>query len=105
MDLYDHQEDNYDDPSLYFGEEAKDNFWDLYKSDRRFKDYDEQHDAISDPRFAYLKTCKDLKVFPKARMLIRDKKTSYIDYSNYSMLNKSAVAVGEAIKRYSLPIE
>jgi hypothetical protein len=26
-------EDNYDDANLYFGEEAKENFWDLYKSD------------------------------------------------------------------------
>lgn len=33
-------EENYEDPMLYFGEEAKDNFWNLYKSERRFKDYD-----------------------------------------------------------------
>ena len=38
-------------------------------------------------------------------MIIRDKKTSNLDYSNYCLLNKTAVAVGEAIKRYSLPIE
>lgn len=76
-------EENYNDASLYFGEEAKDNFWDLYKSERRFKDYDAITDEIHDPRFAYLKACNELKVFPKARMLIRDKKTSSIDYSNY----------------------
>jgi hypothetical protein len=28
-----------DDPSLYFGEVAKDKFWDFYKSDRKFKDF------------------------------------------------------------------
>jgi hypothetical protein len=56
----------------------------LYKSDRRFKDFDRENDEIKDPRFAYLQN---------------------IDYSNYSLLNKTAVAVAEAIKRYSLPIE
>lgn len=30
------------------------------------------NDEIYDPRFAYLKTCKDLKVNPKARMIIRN---------------------------------
>lgn len=38
-------------------------------------------------------------------MIIREQKTSHLDYSNYQLLNKSAVAVGEAIKRYGLPIE
>lgn len=90
---------------MFFGEEAKDSFWNLYKSERKFKDYDELSDEIHDPRFAYLKTCKDLKVNPKARMIIRDQKTTCFDFSNYSLLNKSALAVGEAIKRYTLPIE
>ncbi len=98
-------EENYEDPMLCFGEEAKDNFWSLYKSERRFKDFDTQNEDIQDPRFAYLKTCKDLKVFPKARMVIRDKKTSIINYSNYQLLSKTAFAVSEAIKRYSFPIE
>lgn len=38
-------------------------------------------------------------------MVIREKKTTLLDYSNYQLLNKSAVAVGETIKRYSLTIE
>lgn len=84
------EEESYDNPGLYFGEEAKENFWELYKSDRRFKDYDAETDKINDPRFAYLKVCDQLKVIPKARMLIRSKKTSHIDYSNYALLNKSA---------------
>jgi hypothetical protein len=33
-------DENYEDFNLFFGEEAKENFWDLYKSERRFKDYD-----------------------------------------------------------------
>jgi hypothetical protein len=47
-------------------------------------------------------------VYPKARMLIRDKKaekTNHLDYSNMQLLNKSAVAVAEAIKRYQLPVD
>ncbi len=98
-------EESYQDDALFFGESALDNFWELYKSDRRFKDFDETSDEISDPRFAYLKMCKDLQVYPKARMIIREKKTTYIDFSNYCMLGKSAVAVAEAIKRYALTIE
>jgi hypothetical protein len=66
------QEENYDDTNLYFGDEAKEGFWDLYKSDRRFKDFDQENDEIKDPRFAYLQMCKELKVFPKARMVIRE---------------------------------
>ncbi len=97
-------EESYQDDALFFGDDALDNFWELYKSDRRFKDFEES-DEISDPRFAYLKMCHDLQVYPKARMIIREKKTTYIDYSNYCMLNKSAVAVAEAIKRYALTIE
>jgi hypothetical protein len=38
-------------------------------------------------------------------MIIREKHSSHLDYSNYSMLNKSALAVAESIKRYVLPIE
>jgi hypothetical protein len=40
VDLGGMLEENYDDPNLFFGEEAKDNFWSLYKSERRFKDFD-----------------------------------------------------------------
>jgi len=92
---------------------ALDNFWLLYKysthtkshrSDRKFKDH-EQSEEIQDPRFAYLQTCEQLKVFPKARMIIREESTKVLDYSNYSMMQKSAQAVAEAIKRYALPIE
>eukprot|EP00347_Sterkiella_histriomuscorum_P017989 403347211 len=108
LSLYDlgaQNEEQYDDVNLFFGEEAKENFWDLYKSERRFKDYDQQTDQIADPRFAYLQACKELKVNPRARMIIREEKTSRLDYSNYILLNKTAMAVAESIKRYILPIE
>ncbi len=49
--------------------------------------------------------CHDLKVFPKARMIIRETESTDLDYSNYCLLDKSAMAVGEAIKRYSLLID
>lgn len=38
-------------------------------------------------------------------MVIREKQTNHINYSDFQMLDKNAVAVAEAIKRYSLPIE
>jgi len=105
VELLSLHEENYEDPSLFFGDDAKEEFWDLYKSERRFKDYNIGIDEIKDPRFAYLKCCKELMVYPKARMLIREKKTNHLDYSNLVLLNKSAVAVAEGIKRYSLPVE
>ena len=105
VELLSLKEEAFDDPSLYFGKDAKEEFWDLYKSDRRFKDYNTGTDEIKDPRFAYLQTCKELMVYPKASMLIRDKKSNHIDYSNLVLLNKSAIAVSEAIKRYSLPVD
>lgn len=37
-------------------------------------------------------------------MVIRQEKTSHLNFSNYQLLNKTAVAVSEAIKIYSLPI-
>lgn len=39
-DLNTQGDEAYDDVNLFFGEEAKENFWDLYKSERRFKDFD-----------------------------------------------------------------
>ena len=42
-----------DDPDLYFGEVAKDKFWDFYKSDRKFKDFNLTKQEIADPRQAY----------------------------------------------------
>ena len=71
VELLSMHEDNFEDPRFYFGEDAREEFWDLYKSERRFKDYNTGVDEIKDPRFAYLQTCKELMVYPKASMLIR----------------------------------
>lgn len=55
VELLSLHEDNYEDPKLYFGDDAKEEFWDLYKSERRFKDYNTgATEEIKDPRFAYL---------------------------------------------------
>jgi hypothetical protein len=35
-----------DNPDLYFGEKARDKFWDFYKSERSFKDYTKTNDEI-----------------------------------------------------------
>ena len=42
-----------DNPDIYFGEKAKDKFWDFYKSERRFKDFNKTPSEIEDPRQAY----------------------------------------------------
>lgn len=39
-----------DNPDLYFGEKARDKFWDFYKSERRFKDFTQGAQDIQDPR-------------------------------------------------------
>ena len=82
-----------DDPDLYFGGKAVDKFWDFYKSDRKFKDFTDQSENIIDPRQAYIQTCTDLKVFPSAKLLIRDTSSPIIEYSNILLLDKSSQAV------------
>jgi hypothetical protein len=79
-------------------------FWKLYKSDREFKDHDPSKKPNNDPRFAYIKMCDDLKVYPRSSMIIRGEKTQYLDFSNKSMLNKSAQALAESLKLYPLTI-
>jgi hypothetical protein len=54
---------------VYFGMKAKTKFWEMYKSERTFKDY-EKTEEILDPRFAYLKQCKEMNMLPKAGMII-----------------------------------
>jgi len=41
---------NLDNPDLYFGDVAKDKFWDFYKSERKFKDFKPTQQIIEDPR-------------------------------------------------------
>jgi hypothetical protein len=39
-----------DNPDIYFGDVAKDSFWDFFKSDRKFKDFNYKDKEIEDPR-------------------------------------------------------
>lgn len=98
-------EDHLDDPGLYFGEGAKDKFWDFYKSERKFKDFNAIKQQIEDPRQAYFQTCNELGVFPRAKLIIRDDTDPEVEYSNVSLLSKSSIAVAQALKRYQVPID
>lgn len=55
---------------------------------------------IFDPRFAYLKQCKNLGLLPKAGMIIKKEETWVLNYQNFRMTKKTSSAVAEAIKRY-----
>jgi hypothetical protein len=87
------EDENLDNPNLYFGEAAKDKFWDFYKSDRKFKDFDAVKQQIEDPRQAYFHTCNELGVFPRAKLIIRDEQDPEVEYKNVSLLSKSSHAV------------
>lgn len=41
-------------PKAFFGNKAKEKFWEMFKSERTFKDFEETKE-IFDPRLAYLK--------------------------------------------------
>ena len=94
-----------DNPDLYFGEKARDKFWDFYKSERRFKDFTQTAQDIEDPRQAYFQTCRELGINPRAKLMIRDTSTPILEYRNVQLLDKSSQAVAQAIKRYQVPIE
>lgn len=87
----------------YFGKKAKDRFWTLYKSDRTFKD--NMKSEIKDPRFAYIKSCHEMGMLPKASMVIRTEKTTHLSFANQGLLQKNSKAVAESLKRYSLDVE
>lgn len=74
-------------------------FWELYKSDRRFKDATEN--SNSDPRYSYFQECKNLHINPRASQIIRDKESPIIEYTNQFLNSATSVkAIAEAIKRY-----
>lgn len=47
------EEESFANQSLLVGSRAKQKFWNLYKSERKFKDFDPEQESASDPRFAY----------------------------------------------------
>lgn len=67
---------------MLVGNSAKNKFWELYKSERKFKDFQEESDPMVDPRFAYFKQCKELNINPRASQIIREKESPVIDYTN-----------------------
>jgi hypothetical protein len=93
LDMMSDEDEPLDSPDLYFGEKAKDSFWDFYKSDRKFKDFNAKHEEISDPRQAYFQTCKELGVFPRPKLIIRDEMAPVVEYKDISLISKSSHAV------------
>lgn len=73
--------ERFDKQELLVGSGAKQKFWELYKSERKFKDF-RPLENTPDPRFAYFQTCKNLRIQPKAGLLIKEKEDPYIDFTN-----------------------
>ena len=87
------------------GSRARQKFWTLYKSERKFKDFDPDIDNSTDPRFAYFQTCKDENCLPRASLLIKDTENPVIDFTNkYLATSQAANSVAEAVKRYTFPV-
>jgi hypothetical protein len=76
------EEEAFDKQDFMIGSGAKQRFWELYKSERKFKDFEPGTHVTADPRFAYFQTCTDLKIRPKAGLLIKDQENPIIDFSN-----------------------
>jgi len=53
MENEEQEEENFKSQGLLVGSRAKQKFWDLYKSNRKFKDFDPEIEETPDPRFAY----------------------------------------------------
>ena len=60
------EEEKFDNPDILFGHEARDRFWELFKSERKFKDFDSKRDVNKDPRFAYFKECYQAHILPRS---------------------------------------
>ena len=74
------------------GPVAKDHYWSLYKSDRKFKDNlksPRKEGKSQDPRFTYLQSCSEFNVRPIAGMMIsKAGDTSSLDFSNKQLCSK-----------------
>ena len=99
------EEENFANQSLLVGSRAKQKFWNLYKSERKFKDFDPELETATDPRFAYFQTCKNENCLPRAALLIKDTENPVIDFTNkYLATPMAANSVAEAVKRYTFPV-
>ena len=103
FNLLDDENINLNKEQNYFGRKAKNKFWQLYKSDRTFKD--NINNDVKDPRFAYIKSCQEMRMLPKAGLVIRGEQTKHLSFANQGLLQKNTKAVCELLKRYPLEIE
>ena len=76
------EEENFNTQGLLVGNRAKQKFWDLYKSERRFKDFNPDNEFSQDPRFAYFQECKEKNCLPRANLIIKDTENPTIDFTN-----------------------
>ena len=77
----------------------------MYKSDRKFKDFDPESETSVDPRFAYFQTCKTENCLPRASLLIKDTENPVIDFTNkFLSTPQAAHSVAEAVRRYTFPV-
>lgn len=76
------EEEKQDQSKVLYGHEARTQFWHLYKSERKFKDFDTRSDWSKDPRFAYFQECNNANILPRSRQIIKETETTCLDYTN-----------------------
>ena len=78
----------------------------MFKSDRKFKDFNNETDVTKDPRFAYLSKCKELNIIPTAGQVMKAQDTNAIDFTNKFLNSTAAVkSVAESIKRLAYTVQ
>lgn len=60
----DSKKEKFDQPNLLVGAQGRNNFMELFKSERKLKDFNERHDVTKDPRFTYFEQCKQYNMIP-----------------------------------------
>ena len=103
MEEQDSEEEKFDTQALLVGSSAETKFWELYKSERKFKDNADA--SQSDPRYAYFERCKQMHINPRASQVIKNDQSPVISHVNKFLNSATSVkAVCEAIKRYAYPV-
>jgi hypothetical protein len=96
----DSEEEKFDNPDILFGHEARGKFWELYKNDRKFKDFNAKKDVSKDPRFAYFNECTQANILPRSSQIIKDNESTCLDFTNHFLKTSQQVkAVAESVKR------
>jgi hypothetical protein len=100
------EEEKFDRPNILVGAQARNDFWELFKSDRKFKDFNNETDTTNDPRFAYLSKCHELNIVPTAGQVMKASDTNAIDFTNKFLNSTAAVkSVAESIKRLAYTVQ